>query len=139
MSVITVADVRDDMYDRQAEDHLVLADLAFTDADIEWGMKSCARKFNSVRPVEISVAWDALPADTSVFFDGVAWALLRRWLRNVSLNDYNYTAGGVQANVQGSLRANLERLVLKLEQEFVDSATNLKVTSNLNDAWGPIG
>jgi hypothetical protein len=137
--VITIADVREDMLDRQAEDHLVLTDLAFTDPDIEWAMKACMRKFNSIRPIGISVMWDALPINTSVFFDGIAWALCRRWHRNVSMNDFDYAAGGVNASVQGSLLKNLERLRDKLEQDFVESATNLKVSSNLDDAWGVIG
>lgn len=137
--IITVADVREDMLDRQAEDHLVLTDLAFTDDDITWAMKACARKFNSIKPIGICIAWDALPMSTSVFFDGVAWALVRRWHRNVSMNDLDYAAGGVQANVQGSLLKNLERIRDKLEQDFVTSATDLKVSSNLDDAWGQIG
>jgi hypothetical protein len=137
--VITIADVREDMLDRQAEDHLVLTDLAFTDPDIEWAMKACMRKFNGIRPIGINISWDAMPSNTSVFFDGVAWALCRRWHRNVSMNDYDYSAGGVTANVQGSLLKNLERLRDKLEQEFVEAATNLKVSANLDDAWGVIG
>ncbi len=138
-NVITIADVREEMLDRQAADHLVLADLAFTDPDIEWAMKACARKFNSIRPIGISIAWDAMPMDTNVFLDGVAWALLRRWLRNVSMNEVDYSAGGVQASVQGSLLRNLSQMVAKLEQEFLAAATDLKVSANLDDAWGQLG
>jgi hypothetical protein len=136
---ITVADVREEMLDRAAEDHLVLADLAFTDEDIEWAMKKCARKFNSVKPLITSAEWDKLPLNSSVFFDGIAWALCRRWHLNVSMNDYDYSAGGVSANVQGSLLRNLEKLREKLEQEFVQYATDLKVAMNLEGAYGPIG
>lgn len=138
-SYITVADVREDMLDRSAEDHLVLADLAFTDDDIVWAMKACARKFNSIRPFSVSADWDTLPLNSSVFMDGVAWALTRRWHRNVSMNDYDYDAGGVRAHVQGSLLKNLERLRDKLEAEFLELATHLKVHINLNDAYGEIG
>ncbi len=136
---ITVADVREDMLDRTAEDHLVLIDLAFTDLDIEWAMKNSARKFNSIKPLGFSVTWDKLPLNSSVFMDGVAWSLVRRWHRNVSMNDYDYSAGGVQASVQGSLRKNLEALMLKLEKDFIEAATDLKVTVNLEGAWGQIG
>ena len=138
-SYIVIADVREDMMDRQAEDHLVLADLAFTDPDIEWAMKKCARKFNSLRPLGFEVTWDKLPINSSVFFDGIAWALYRRWHGNVSINDMDYSAGGVNASVQGTLLRNLERLRDKLEQEFIENGTNLKVTANLEDAWGCIG
>jgi hypothetical protein len=136
---ITVPDVREDMYDRMAEDHLVLADLAFTDDDIEWSMKACARKFNSIKPMVVHTTWDHLPINTSVFMDGVAWALVRRWHRNVSMNDYDYSAGGVTANVQGSLLRNLEKLRDKLEQDFVGGATDLKMAINLEGAYGVIG
>lgn len=136
---ITIADVRDEMMDRTAEDHLVLADLAFTDPDIRWGMESCARKFNSIKPIGLHVGWDTLPRNSSVFFDGVAWALYRRWYRNVSMNDYSYQAGGVSANVQGSLLKNLEKLMAETYKEFLEAATDLKVTANLEDAFGPVG
>lgn len=136
---ITVAEVREELKDRAAEDHLVLIDLAFTDEDIEWAMKACARKFNSIRPLGITVCWDGLPSNTSVFFDGITWALIRRWHMNVGMNDYDYSAGGVTANVQGSRRKNLEALRDKLEQQFLESATDLKVTANLADAWGGVG
>lgn len=138
-SYITIADVREHMMDRQAEDHLVLADLAFTDPDIEWAMKTCARKFNSVRPLGFEVTDDKLPINSSVFLDGIAWALYRRWHGNVSINDFDYAAGGVNASVQGSLLKNLEGLRNKLETEFMENATNLKVTANLEGAWGAVG
>lgn len=127
------------MLDRVADDHLVLADLAFTNDDIEWAMRACARRFNSLRPIGISVKPESLPDDTSVFFDGIAYALVRRWHRNVSMNDYDYSAGGVNASVQGSLLKNLERLRDKLEAEFKESATALKVAKNIEGAWGRIG
>jgi hypothetical protein len=136
---ITVVDVREDMLDRMAEDHLVLADLAFTDEDIEWAMQACARKYNSIKPLVNSTTWDKLPLNSSVFMDGVAWALVRRWHRNVSMNDYDYSAGGVTANVQGSLLRNLEKLRDKLEQEFIQAATDLKVAINIEGAYGQIG
>lgn len=139
MSFLTVEDVREDMMDRAAEDHLVLADLAFTDDDVKWAMKSCARKFNSLQPFVVSVTWDTLPERTSVFLDGTAWALLRRMHRNAAMNDMDYQAGNVTANVQGKLVANLDAMVKDLERQFVESATNLKITINIGEAFGPIG
>jgi len=139
MSYITIADVREEMMDREAEDHLVLADLAFTDDDILWAMRSCARKFNSIKPLGFDVCDDKLPRNSSVFFDGIAWALYRRWHGNVSLNDYQYQAGGVNANVQGELKKNLEKLRDDMAQEFTTAATDLKVTANISGAFGNIG
>jgi len=137
--MITVADVREDMLDRAATDHLVLNDLAFTDEDIEWGMKGCARKFNSLPPDVACAVWDKLPDDTSVFFDGVAWALIRRWKRNIAMNDMDYSAGGVTANVNGKLMQNLDALEKQLESQFVDGATAIKIRINLRHAYGQIG
>jgi hypothetical protein len=139
MAYITIADVREDMLDRTEEDHLTLTDLAFTDSDIEWAMKACARKYNSIRPIGYTVAWDKLPAQTSVFFDGIAWALVRRWQRNVAMNDIDYKAGGVSASVHGTRNRNLSDLRDRLERDFVASATDLKLARNIASAWGAIG
>ena len=136
---IVIEDVREEMMDRSHEDHLVLADLAFTDHDIVWAMKACARKFNSIQPYSTQACYDKLPVNSSVFMDGIAWALYRRWHRNVSVNDYDYAAGGVTANVQGNLLKNLERLRDKTEQEFIQHAQELKLHINLNHAYGQIG
>lgn len=136
---ITIADVRDEMMDRSAEDHLVLADLAFTDEDIVWAMGACARKFNSLQPYSRWVEAERLPKDTNVFFDGIAWALYRRWHGNVAVNDYDYDAGGVSARVQGSLLKNLEALRDRALKDFVEAATAFKVSANISDAYGQIG
>ena len=139
MSYITIDDVREDMLDRTAGDHLVLADLAFTNDDIEWAMKACARKFNSIKPMVAYTTWDKLPLNSSVFMDGIAWALIRRWRRNVAMNDYDYSAGGLTANVQGTLHKNLKMMQDELEKEFIQYATDLKLEINLDQAYGPIG
>jgi len=139
MDCITVEDVREEMLDRQADDHLVLADLAFTDADIVWAMKHCARKFNSLKPYVCVVTYDQLSAETTMFFDGIAWALLRRWRRNAAMNDLDFASGGVTAKVQGSLVENLTRMVDELEEQFVSAATDFKVIANLDGAYGQIG
>ena len=136
---MTSAYGREDMLDRAAEDRLVLADLAFTDLDITYGMKACARKWNGIKPIGLHVTEDTLPINTSVFFDGIAWGLYKRWHRNVSVNDYDYSAGGVSANVQGNLLRNLKALKDDLEREFVTAATDLKISANLDSCWGNIG
>lgn len=137
---ITIADVREDLLDRKADDHLVLGDLAFTDPDIEWGMKACVRKFHALKPfVYTNLTWETMPINSSVFFDGIAWALIRRWRRNVAMNDLDYSAGGVNAKVQGNLTDNLAKLQAELETEFGRDATDLKVSLNVQEGFGPIG
>jgi hypothetical protein len=139
MACITKEDVREEMMDRTAADNLVLPDLAFTDDDIVWAMKKAARKFNMVRPYVVRVESTCLPATLDFFYDGIAWALYRRWLGNVLVNDEDYSAGGVQASVQGKLAANLDKLVKEVGKEFVDAATEYKLHINLNDAFGRVG
>jgi hypothetical protein len=136
---ISIDDVREEMLDREADDHLVLAKLAFEDTDIEYAMKACARTFNSFQPYVGNATWDNLPLNSSVFFDGIAWALFRRWHRNVSMNDLDYSAGGLEANVQASLLKNLEGLREESWDKFEKRSMELKIHMNLADAYGIIG
>ena len=137
--MIAIADVRDDMLDRTAADHLVLTDLAFTDADIEWAMKAAARNFNSITPLVAYAVWDALPDDTNIFFDGIAAALYRRWKGNVAVNDMDYSAGGLNASVQGNLMKNLDRVEKEADERFRTAAKDLKIVMNIRSAFGQIG
>jgi hypothetical protein len=139
MSFITEQDIREEMRDRSAADHLVLPDIAFTSEDIAHAMRKAARRFNSIRPYVISVEAHKLPDRDNIFFDGIAWALLEGWLLNAGINDLDYTAGNVQASVQGKLVGNLEKLATKYEKRFVEDATALKISTNLVAAYGQIG
>lgn len=139
MSAITIEEVREEVLDRSADDHLVIADLAFTDADIMYAMKACARKYNSIPPIHITTRWDALPSDVMIFFDGITWALIRRWLRNAEMNDFQYKAGNVAANVQGDRIANLRNMLKRTEAEFVEGAMIRKQTFNITSGYGNVG
>ncbi len=139
MAYITIADVRHAMKDRMAEDHLVLPDLAFSDEDIEWAMKQAARKYNSIPPLISTATWNKLPESTMLFFDGIAWSLYQRMQENAALNDVDYSAGGVSANVQGNLVQNLSQLAAARLKAFVEEATTLKVTANILDGFGNVG
>ena len=139
MSFITEQDVREEMRDRSAADHLVLPDVAFTSEDIAYAMRKVARRFNSIRPFVISVEAHKLPDRNSVFFDGIAWALLEVMLLNTGMNDMDYSAGNVSANVQGKLATNLEKLVAKYEKRFVEDATTWKISTNLLGFYGQVG
>ena len=136
---ITEQDVREDMKDRSFEDHLLLPDVAFTPEDIAYAMKKAARKFNSIQPYVCTVEPHKLSARTNVFFDGIAWALLERWLLNASLNEMDYSAGNVTASTQGKLIGNLEKMVKNYREQFITVATEMKVSINLNNAFGEIG
>ena len=139
MSAITIDEVREEVLDRSADDHLVIADLAFTDDDITYAMKACARKYNSIPPIHITTKWDQLPSDTMLFYDGITWALVRRWLRNAEMNDFQYKAGNVAANVQGDRVNNLRNILKRTEAEFVEAAMIRKQTYNIISGYGNIG
>ena len=127
------------MRDLSAADHLVLPDVAFSSEDIAHAMRKAARRFNSIRPYVMSVDASKLPDSNGIFFDGIAWALLEGMLLNSSMNDMDYTAGNVQASVQGKLVGNLEKLASKYEKRFVEDATSLKISTNLLGAYGQLG
>lgn len=139
MSFITEQDIREEMRDRSAADHLVLPDIAFTSEDIAYAMRKAARKFNSIRPYVCSVEAHTLPDRNNIFFDGIAWALLEGWSLNVAMNDMDYSAGNVQASVQGKLMSNLEKMAAKYEKRFIEDATALKISTNLLGYYGQIG
>ena len=139
MSFITEQDVRDFMMDRTAEDHILLPDVAFTSEEIARAMKTAARRFNSIQPYSMTVQADRLPDDTNIFFDGIAAALLDLKRINASLNDMDYTAGNVQASIQGSLLKNLAGLIPVYEARFKEAATAIKISTNLDYAYGSLG
>ncbi len=139
MSFITEQDVREEMRDRTAADHLVLPDIAFTSEDIAQAMRKATRRFNSIRPYVVCVEANKLPDRNNIFFDGIAWALLEGLLLNSSMNDMDYTAGNVTASVQGKLVGNLEKLAAKYEKRFVEDATALKISTNLLGCYGQLG
>lgn len=139
MSFITEQDVREEMRDRSAADHLVLPDIAFSSEDIAQAMRKATRRFNSIRPYVLCVEAHKLPDRNNIFYDGIAWALLEGMQLNTSMNDLDYTAGNVQASVQGKLVGNLEKLAAKYEKRFVEDATAWKISTNLVSAYGQLG
>jgi hypothetical protein len=136
---ITERDVREEMRDRSAAEHLVLTDVAFTSEDISHAMRKTARRFNSLRPYCLTVTPETLSGNIQCFYDGIAWALLEGMRLNAGLNDMDYSAGNVQASVQGKLIENLDRLLPMYEKRFVEEATAIKIAANLSAAFGQIG
>lgn len=136
---ITERDVREEMRDRSAAEHLTLTDVAFSSEDIAHAMRKTARRFNSLRPYVLTVTPETLSGNTNVFFDGIAWALLEGLRLNAGLNDLDYSAGNVSASVQGKLIANLERMIPIYEKRFVEEASAMKLAINLSHAFGQIG
>lgn len=127
------------LLDRTVDDHLVLPDVAFSPEEIAFAMKTAARRYNSIRPYVDYVQPDNLPDTTNLFLDGIVAALFEMKRVNAGLNDMEYSAGNVSANVQGNLAKNAEAIAAFFSERFTREATELKVTRNLQYAFGQIG
>lgn len=125
--------------DRTVDDHLVLPDVAFSPEQIAFAMKTAARRYNSIRPYVDYVQPNNLPGDTNLFLDGIAGALFDMLRTNAGLNDMEYAAGNVTANIQGGLAKNAEAIAAFYNDRFTREATELKLSRNLQHAFGQIG
>ena len=137
--MITEKDVRMYLLDRTVDDHLVLPDIAFSPEEIAFAMKTAARRYNSIRPYIDYVQSDNLPDITNLFLDGISGALFDMKRVNAGLNDMEYAAGNVTANIQGNLAKNAEGVAAFFNERFTREATELKVARNLQYAYGQIG
>ncbi len=137
--MITEQDVRMYLLDRTVDDHMVLPDVAFTSEEIAHAMRTAARRYNSIRPYIDYADPNNLPDVTNLFLDGIAGALFDMKRVNASLNDMDYSAGNVSANVQGNLLKNVAALADFYNERFTKDATELKTARNLQRAFGQIG
>lgn len=137
--MITERDVRMYLLDRTVDDHLVLPDVAFTPEEIAFAMVTAARRYNSVRPYVDYVTPDNLPGTTNLFLDGIAGALFDMKRANASLNDVDYAAGNMTANVNGNMLKNTEAVAAFFNERFQREASELKISRNLQHASGRIG
>lgn len=139
---ITEMDVRHYMADQLESDNAITAgELRFTPEEIHSAMKCAAREFNSLPPIGVaSVSPDRLPGDTNVFLDGIAAALLRMVLLRLTANDLEVRAGNVTATISAAQISHLKQTTIPLfTQRFEKTATDIKVSINLSQAFGSIG
>ena len=127
------------LLDRTVDDHTTRPDVVFTPEQISFAMVTAARRYNSVRPYVDYVQPDNLPGDTNLFLDGIAGALFDMLRANTSLNDIDYAAGNVTANVNGNLLKNAEASAAFHNDRFMREASELKISRNLQHAFGRIG
>ncbi len=139
MGLISKQDVRQYLVDNSADDNPLLLDLAYTDDDLAAAMKSAAREFNSITPYSISVAPDALPDDTNVFFDAITASLLRMSLLQKTRNDITHQAGNVSVQVDSVYIGHLRSLIPLFDERFRKAAFDIKLARNLNDGFGAVG
>jgi len=138
--MITIADIRAYVKDVTWQDNDLLMDLAFTDEQITQAMKSCVRDWNGIPPyVARGYKWDKLPDDTNVFFDGTVASLLRTEFLNKARNEAVYQAGNMSSNIDTQYINRLKELIQLHEARFKDVASGVKLSLNLNAAYGPLG
>lgn len=137
--MITEQDVRMFLLDRTVDDHTTRADVVFTPEQISFAMVTAARRYNSVRPYVDYVQPDNLPGDTNLFLDGIAGALFDMLRANAGFNDIDYAAGNMTANVNGNLLKNAEASAAFHNDRFMREASELKISRNLQHAFGRIG
>ena len=138
---ITVADVRDYIKDKTAEDnHLLAGELRYSDEEIERALVYAVREFNSIPPIGVlRVEPGHVPGDTNVFLDGAAAALLRTTLLKESANDITVNAGNMGVQVTSTQIGHIHKLIPIFETRFRQAATDIKLSANLAQAFGAVG
>lgn len=137
--MITIQDVREYVLDRDVQDDALGFDITFSDAEIESAMKRCAREFNSIPPYVFAVRPDALPDDSNIFLDGVVLHLYIARMAKLQRADFDYTAGGLQANVVAKELGHLKDRIPFYDERFRSAAQNIKIGVNLQGAYGQVG
>ena len=139
MSYLTIADVRAYIWDRSAEDNQLELDLAFSDDEIRDAMKRAAREYASIPPYSSGVDPAELPADTNMFLDAVVLHLYISRISRLQRNDIDYSAGGVQVELDKKQIAYMKEMIPFHRDRFVDAAKSFKIFTNLRQAFRRVG
>ena len=133
---ITVEDVRHYLMDRTPDDNDLLVDLAYDDNEIRQAMVYSARDYNSVPPQVSCASPECLPAHTNMFLDCIVKHLYIMSIAQLTRNDIDYTAGGVETNIVKKRIVHLRDLIAFHQQQFIETATNQKLLINIDNAFG---
>jgi hypothetical protein len=111
------------------------ADLEFSDQDIEDAKVNCARRFLSIQPYSADVTPSDLPANSSIFLDGIAAELYELQYRRLSRRDIDFSAGNMNANLVSKRISHLLNLIQTHRSRFEKDAFNFKRAKNRNRMW----
>lgn len=136
--MLTIDDVRFYLADRTPADNPLLRDLAYSDKEIQFAMKSAARAFNSIPPIRLMAVWNQLPDDTNIFLNGITACLFRTAVARLSRNDIQYSAGNVTTQVRGLHIQHFSRLVEEYQKTFMEAAEAVKVQHNVSLGYGAL-
>jgi hypothetical protein len=107
-------------------------DLEFSPEEIAGAMTSAARRYNGIPPFIGAADPNALPAQTNIFFDGIAYELYALQYRKLSKQDIDYSAGGVSANLVTKRLNYITRLMETHRNDFESAARDQKRIRNRN-------
>ncbi len=136
---LTIADVRQYILDRSAEDNALDLDLAFSDDEIRYAFKRAAREYNSIPPYIGQVDPSDLPDDTNTFLDATVMQLYISRLSKLQRNDIDYKAGGMSVELEKRQIAHMQDMIKFHRDRFLEAARAKKVHLNLRRAFGRVG
>jgi len=136
---LTIKDVQDYIWDREAADNQLELDLTFSPDEITQAFKRAARSYNSIPPLVGNADPAALPADTNLFLDATVMHLYIARMSNMQRNDLNYTAGGVTVELDKSQIAYMEKMIPFHRKLFEDAAKAQKMAINIRRGYGRVG
>jgi hypothetical protein len=114
-------------------------DLAWSDQELKSAMEAVARSYNSLPPFVETVRWTNLSADTEIFLDGAAAAVMERRVRNLTTERTQFQAGGITTDPDGAIIDGLTKLAERLRGKFEREATARKANRNWLHAFGRVG
>ena len=132
---ITLEDIRQYVADASIADNELAMDFTFSNEDIASAMRSAARSYNSIPPLIGNVNPDCLPADTNLFFDGVAMHLCMVEYQRRTKADIDYSAGGVITNLVAKRIIHLQGLIKMFRERFEAAAQALKLSQNIRAGY----
>ena len=136
---INEEDVRMFVLDRSAADNDLDGDLSFSPEEIAEAMDRAAREYNSIPPLLSNVQGNRLTKQTNVFLDAIAQQLYIASVARLMRNDIDYTAGGVQTNLEAKRISHYEKLIEFHGKRFKEVAQNIKIAQNISNAFVHFG
>lgn len=137
-SYITIADVREYIFDQTPEDNLS-GDLEFSDLEIEAAMRATAREYNGIDPLIYTVEPHRLSMHNNMFFDGIAAHLYKARMAQDMRSDVTYNAGGVVSSETQNRIQHFMKLVQMYGQAFRSTASKVKSHRNIRRGYGRVG
>ena len=137
---ITEQEVREYVEDYDtAHGMLGQVDYDFAPKAILSAMQACAREYNGLPPRISNVRPTALPKNSNLFFDGIAYFLYLRALQHEKRHDVPYKAGSVEVDIAARRIAHYEGAIKMFNERFFGVAKQHKRLANYTLMSGRVG